>query len=730
MDKFPVVQSALITSRFRPENRGLICEKIGSDFDAGNFLFYLIDLPFDRPETENLLSKLNQVIMDEVTDKESFLPKDFDDILSALNNSICKQAEETDLKSIFSLNMLIGIVSGKDILLSHTGKIVGYIFRNNRISSLINQDNSEAPTHPSKIFSDVVSGDLSNSDRLIFATKDTYNHLPLNNLKEIIKLRNPAKEVVGIASMLRKSHVKSAGAIVIFADDKNEALPHLDENLQCVFIDDDDPAVKNFKKKVSEVSKKGRASILISCKRFLEYLASLATKCRRVVWPKIIKFVRRNLPKAVERVNKTKNELSKSLKALENSESYKKIKIKAIAYTKHGGNSSGIGGIFSFCKNCVAHFDKLGFLFSRENRKYLYALLLLVTLSIGYFKISDNNEKREAKISQVRLDGSYDQAKLDFENFKNDIALNKSVDYKKIYDVLSTAESARSSSVNGEKATALAKDINEFIDEKTKTVRYYGASFSTENKITRIALVGSQIYGIADDGTISLSDARDKSSKTIATISGMGKPTTLTFSKQENKVLILTDQQKVLSLTLDTNILSEFQVTDEQGSWEKSVAISTYATNIYLLDAEAGQVWKHTKKDEGFAKGSKYTDSRKISLIGAKDMAVDGNIFVLESGNRVAKFVRGSLEQDFTLRDIPSLIDQDKINATRIYTDDETNNLFVFDSDAGKVLRFDKAGNFQNQYVFDGVKLDDFVVNTKLQKIWGLGDNKIYEGNL
>ncbi|MFA6963489.1 MAG: hypothetical protein WC227_02115 [Patescibacteria group bacterium] len=730
MDKLPVVQSALITSRNRSENRGLICEKIGSDFDGGNFLFYLIDLPFSQPEDEAFLEKLNQVIMDEVSDKESFQPKDFDDILSALNNAICKEAEQTDLKSIFSLNMLIGIVSGRDILLSQTGKIVGYIFRNNRISSLINQEDSEAPTHPGKIFSDIVSGDLSSDDRLIFATKDTYGHLPLSNLKEVIKLHDPAKEVMGISGILRKSRVKSVGAIVIFADNKDEGFAYLDENLQCVFTDDDDPVVKNIKSKFSEAREKSRVGALVAGKSSLKFLKQLLHQCRKQVWPKILQYVRKNLPKAVDQVMKAKAGISKNFKSLEESENYKKIKIKAVAYAKHGPSKSFFGQIAFFCQNCFGHIDKVGIVLEKNNRKYLYIFLILVALSTGYFKISENNEKREAKISQVRLDGSYDQAKTDFENFKNDLALHKSVDYKKIFEILSTAENARSSSVNGEKALILVKNINEFIDDKTNTVRYYTSPFAAEKNITKIALVGSQIYGISNEGIISLSDARDKSSKPVATISGMGQPINLTFSKQENTILVLTDQQKVLSMTLDSNTISEFKVTDDLGAWERSAAITTYATNIYLLDSETGQVWKHTKKDDGFAKGSKYADTRKISLIEAKDMAVDGNIFVLEKGNRVAKFVRGSLEQDFALRDIPSLIDQDKILATKIYTDDETSNLFVFDSNAGKILRFDKAGNFQNQYVFDGVKLQDFVVNTKLQKIWGLGDNKIYEGSL
>ena len=731
MDNAPVVQSALITSRFKPENRGLVCEKISSDFDASNFLFYLIDLPLERPEMGDFLETLNHVIYDQIADKEDFQARDFDDILSALNSAICKEAEQTDLESIFSLNMLIGLVSGQDILLSQTGKITGYIFRNNRISSLVSDKNDDVPTHPSKIFTDIISGDLVDKDRLVFAVRDTFDHLPLTDLKEIAKIKNPAKEATSIAAILRRHHLKSAAAIVIFADILDGETKYLRESEQCLFIDDDDPTVKHLKKQFAQAREKSRAGSTAIASGLASSFKKLIKYLRLIVWPRIVIAIRKYLPVLADHVKKTKTELGKNLKALESAGNYRNIKIKAIAYTKHSNEKSFFENLKLFFQNVFSRLLHIGLLFRRENRKYLYILLILVALVFGYVKISQNNTKKEALTAKIQLDDSCAQAQTDFNNFKSDLALGKTTDYKQIYAILARAEKAESSAVNGDKATALAKDINTYLDTKTKTTRFYASPFDSGGLASKIVLSGEQIYGVTPDGQIYLADARDRSHKLIAAVTkDMGAPVDMNFSKQDNRIIITTDKQKLLALDLANYSLTELAVSEDPKTWEQSSAIATYSTNIYLLDSVSGQVWKHTLSDSGFSKGSKYADTRKVDLKQAKDLAVDGNIFVLKSDGHVAEFVHGALSQDFELHNIPSLVDQDKINATRIYTDDGTSSLFILDSNAGKILQFDKTGNFVNQYVFDGVKLDDFVVNTKLQKIWGLSAGKIYEGNL
>ena len=99
------------------------------------------------------------------------------------------------------------------------------------------------------------------------------------------------------------------------------------------------------------------------------------------------------------------------------------------------------------------------------------------------------------------------------------------------------------------------------------------------------------------------------------------------------------------------------------------------------------------------------------------------------SDGSVAKLVKGSLEQDFSLKGIPE--PKNKIvEPKKLYTDEDTANIFVLDKGNNRVLKFDKTGSYLNQYYFDGVRIEDFVVNPKLQKLWVLSQGKIYEGNL
>ena len=196
-----------------------------------------------------------------------------------------------------------------------------------------------------------------------------------------------------------------------------------------------------------------------------------------------------------------------------------------------------------------------------------------------------------------------------------------------------------------------------------------------------------------------------------------------------NQIFLSTNLSKLLSFTPSTKAVSEVAVVEAPSTWEQAKSVSAYATNLYLLDSINGLVMKHVARDSGYSKGSGYADTKKISLKDAVDLAVDGNIYVLKADGTTAKFVKGAWDPDFSLKGIPSP-DSQIIEPSKIFTDDTTNNIFVLDKAKNRVIKFDKAGDYLNQYIFDNVSIDDFVVNTKLQKIWILSEGKIYEGSL
>jgi hypothetical protein len=148
------------------------------------------------------------------------------------------------------------------------------------------------------------------------------------------------------------------------------------------------------------------------------------------------------------------------------------------------------------------------------------------------------------------------------------------------------------------------------------------------------------------------------------------------------------------------------------------------------LDSDGGNIWKHShQQDNIYAKGSTYTTSSKTILRGAVDIAIDGNVYILESNGQLARFSKGSLDSTFSLENIPAPNNTIGIPA-KIFTNSETNYLYVLDQKLNRILRFNKSGQFVSQYALTGTQIDDFAVNDKLAKMIVLAGGKIYQFNL
>ena len=133
-----------------------------------------------------------------------------------------------------------------------------------------------------------------------------------------------------------------------------------------------------------------------------------------------------------------------------------------------------------------------------------------------------------------------------------------------------------------------------------------------------------------------------------------------------------------------------------------------------------------------------YISTESVNLKDSFSLAIDGSIFVLQHNGNVIKLQK-SKPQEFSLQNIPT--PSDKISTpTKIFTDSDTPYIYILDiggpndnsssqTNQPRILEFDKEGRFIHQYVFSGnlKNITDFVVSSKLRKIWLLEENNLYE---
>lgn len=118
------------------------------------------------------------------------------------------------------------------------------------------------------------------------------------------------------------------------------------------------------------------------------------------------------------------------------------------------------------------------------------------------------------------------------------------------------------------------------------------------------------------------------------------------------------------------------------------------SARLYLLDTAQNQIWRIRANETGLSPSERWL-KESASLAGAVDMAIDGNIFLLRNST-VDKFFNGQ-KQDFELSPvIPPLQ-----NATAIFTNENSKNLYVLDPQQSRLLVFDKTGKLQSQITDD-----------------------------
>lgn len=135
--------------------------------------------------------------------------------------------------------------------------------------------------------------------------------------------------------------------------------------------------------------------------------------------------------------------------------------------------------------------------------------------------------------------------------------------------------------------------------------------------------------------------------------------------------------------------------------WLKPAAIGGYFGNLYVLDPLQSRILKYMPVDNAYTSPpSDYLDPRLgIDLMGAVDLAIDGNIYVLFADGSVTKFYDG-VEQPFTLTGLPDpMRSPTTLFVSGEQKPDAPGYLYVADAGNERVVQFDKNGVYIRQFM-------------------------------
>ena len=153
-------------------------------------------------------------------------------------------------------------------------------------------------------------------------------------------------------------------------------------------------------------------------------------------------------------------------------------------------------------------------------------------------------------------------------------------------------------------------------------------------------------------------------------------------------------------VTYDPKVgLSRIEVS-ESAKWGTVQAASGFAGGLYLLDTKLKQLLYYPPTKNGYeSQPYMILDSKsRVDLSKALDMALDGNLYVLEGDGSVKRFSREGRPMEFE-GEVP---DGPAKGARALFASANTRSLYLLDAQGERVLQFSQDGKLQRQFKAGG----------------------------
>jgi hypothetical protein len=135
------------------------------------------------------------------------------------------------------------------------------------------------------------------------------------------------------------------------------------------------------------------------------------------------------------------------------------------------------------------------------------------------------------------------------------------------------------------------------------------------------------------------------------------------------------------------------QLVGGQDMWRSLLVLSTFDSNLYLLDTMASQIFKYANQQYA-GTPTRWIQQDDADLSTAIDIGIDGNIYVLHSNGKLEKYYGGELAS-FAVTRIPKPMA--KADALYLDTEDVAQYMYVADRTEKRIVQLDREGVFVRQ---------------------------------
>ena len=329
---------------------------------------------------------------------------------------------------------------------------------------------------------------------------------------------------------------------------------------------------------------------------------------------------------------------------------------------------------------------------SRRQRRAmtsLAVLLLVAATGVGALAYRDYESTRASREYQLAVVNAED-----FIASAHRLADRKPPDPDGARDRLAQAtgkldEASKSSFVDTEKIAALRADIAALRDRMDGVILDL-ARFGTGTKLAQLVGNVNGLY-VTDPGAGRLwrvfGDPIQQGPVLQRGEKGVGSPVQIAL--EDFAVYSLDDAGKLWRAEGD-------QIVDvtpgDRDKWKTPAAIAVFANNLYVLDSETGQLWKHESRDgANFGAAIGYL-STPLAPNTARALAVDGDVWIATSAGDIQRFRRSPLVTTAARIDFVPRWEGTAPRANGIQAIDAQRSIYVLDSGGKLIVQLTRDG--------------------------------------
>ena len=697
-------------------------------------LFGLFAIDYYHHRNEEIIDSIIEELQSRYYDPDITVrePEDlFEETLRSLNTTLAQLIENEQIfLNVKRFHAVIGVLRGRSLTFANVGDFSVFLMhqgvaeKKHLIDLLANTETKEEKKSPpiTRIFSNLVTGTLRTNDAVLCATSNLFDYYTKERLQKTIASLAPTRALEQIKTLM--SDVKNAHGLLCFllrlAPEHETAAPHDSEHSIATLHATEKDTRNYLAPSVLRNAWRNTTAIALRIENAARFLLRIPpTAPRSAIITEVMRWaliLLRSIGRCIIFSYRFAGSVITFGKKIVQHHGDWRSALTAVR--EH--SQKGVGPLVHKGKK---QFDALSL---RQRVLVITAALLAGIVLVSIITISI---QRSRKIARANYEKNITLIRERINTAEASLLFKDEDRTQTIYgEALALIETLpQKTKAERETREQLAKEVQSHLEklrhiiplariDVIKDFRELDSAVSVQS----LAIIDNNAYVAHESRPIIYKTNLDNKQTLTLDASGVDVRPVKHFAPEEKNPLVYVsfDTAGIAALKLDKQSVAQTDIT----FGEAGVAVNDmtlYNKRLYILDTARNQIWRHDKKDGGFAKGSAWLKTT-IDLAGARALAIDGPVWIAKK-TEVMRLLQGK-PTNWKLE----TFDPPALALRSIIANEKSKKLWLLDEAGKRVLAIEKdSGKLLAQYPLPADDIRDFSVNEKTGDILLLTKTKL-----